>query len=183
MKANATLQLDRFLAETCCPSGKRTLRINVDESSIRLWPGGVMGTIASRDILNRQKQLVCNISLRHQRGCASLIAVICDDCTIQKHLPQFLIVNERHVPMTIFKDWHKSTTHSLIVMRHRTAWLDARGLRGILRILARRLTEHAPNRHYVLSMDTCPTHLTRTTLREMAMNHIHFCPLAAQMTQ
>ena len=183
MKANATLQLDRFLAETCCPTGRRTLRINMDESSIRLWPGAVKGTIATKNMLQNTKELVCNISLRRQRGYASLIAIICDDAMIQKHLPQFLIVNERHLPMKMFREWTNSTTHSLIVIRHHTAWLDAKRLTAILRILAQRLTEHAPNRHYVLSMDTCPTHLTRTTLRAMARNLLHFCPLAAHMTQ
>lgn len=183
MQANATLQLDRFLAETCCPEGKTTLRINLDESSIRLWPGAVLGTIACKSILDKHQQLVTNISLRHQRGCASLIAIICDDNTIQKHLPQFLVVNERLVPMTVFKEWHKTNTHCLMLLRHRTAWLDVNAMKRILRELARSLSKHAPHRHYVLSMDTCPIHLTRAILREMAVNHLHFCPLAAQMTQ
>ena len=66
MKANTTLQLDLSLAQTCCPEGKKTVRMTLDESGIRLWPGAVLGTIACNSKLNGGKQLLTNASLRHQ---------------------------------------------------------------------------------------------------------------------
>ena len=101
----------------------------------------------------------------------------------KKHLPQFLVVNESWLPMTVFQEWRKTNTHALILLRDRTARLDATGVRGILRKLARSLSEHAPHRHYALSMNTCPIHLTCATLRKMTLSHLHYWLPAAQMTQ
>ena len=53
MKANLTLQLDLSLAQTCCPEGKKTVRMTLDESGIRLWPGAVLSTIACHSKLKR----------------------------------------------------------------------------------------------------------------------------------
>ena len=46
VKAEATLQIDRFWAAQS-PAGTLLLRFNLDETHIRMWPEGTVGTIVS----------------------------------------------------------------------------------------------------------------------------------------
>ena len=182
-EAQATLQVDRFLAVKCCPPGQTTLRINIDESSIRLWPGADPGTIAASAKGGARREVIANVSLRGQRGAFSFIAVVCDDVAVQRELPQFVVASERMLPAGVAAAFLASATHNLVLLRRHSAWLDAGGLCMVLRVLADTVHRVAPNRHCVLSMDVCPVHVSSQVLRQLGLCRLHFCPIAANMTR
>ena len=182
-EAEATLQVDRFLAVKCCPSGQTPLRINIDESSIRLWPGADPGTIAASAKGGARREVIANVSLRGQRGAFSFIAVVCDDVAVQRELPQFVVASERMLPAGVAAAFLASATHNLVLLRRHSAWLDAGGLCMVLRVLADTVHRVAPNRHCVLSMDVCPVHVSSQVLRQLGLCRLHFCPIAANMTR
>lgn len=182
-EAEATLQVDRFLTVKCCPPGQATLRINIDESSIRLWPGADPGTIAASTKGVPRREVVANVSLRGQRGAFSFIAVVCDDAAVQKELPQFLVASERLLCAGVATAFLAAPTRNYVLLRRPSAWLDAGGLCVVLRHLADTVHRVAPNRHTVLSMDVCPVHVSSQVLRQLARCRLHFCPIAAHMTR
>ena len=182
-EAEATLQVDRFLAVKCCPAGQAPLRINIDESSIRLWPGADPGTIAASGQEGARREVIANVSLRGQRGAFSFVAVVCDDIAVQRELPQFLVASERMLSPGVAAAFLASPTRNLVLLRRPSAWLDAGGLCVVLRHLADTVHRVAPNRHCVLSMDVCPVHVSSQVLRQLGLCRLHFCPIAAHMTR
>ena len=73
------------------------LRINLDETACRLHCDQKRGLAVSRQrALSRAKkrEIVQDVSRGKLRGCFTLIAMICDDASLQPLLPQILLGNE-----------------------------------------------------------------------------------------
>lgn len=177
------MQCDRFLAVGCCPEGQVALRLNLDESSLKLWPGAIPGTVAAEPGAGSRVEVLTNVSLRAQRGAFSFVAVVCDDPEIQRKLPQFIIASEKLLPTDAAAAFPAAAWPNIVLLRRRSAWLDATSFCEVLRRLSAAVRSQAPGRHCVLSMDACPVHLSPRVLREVGRCQMHFCPIAAHMTR
>ena len=183
-KAAGTLQWDRFLA-SACPAGSSVLRINMDESSFRLWPGVRPGAVARPRQEGRalSRHLEQRVSKGAQRGAVSFVAFVCDDPTVQPLLPQFVVGN-RHLlpapgPNAGVRSWRVGC---LQVLREDSAWLTAPLLVRILGQVGRALQPVAATRHVLFSMDACPVHLSPRVLQALGRLRMHFVPIASHMT-
>ena len=91
----ACWQWNNFL-EQQCPIGKTILHVNMDESCVRMHCDSKAGFVVvpsghrKKHVLRREMK----VGLRQRRSAVTLVAFICDDFTIQKHLPQIIIGNE-----------------------------------------------------------------------------------------
>lgn len=184
-EAMATLQWDRFVA-SACPPGFSVLRINMDESSFRLWPGVRPGVIARPRLPGRasSRDLEQRVSLRAQRGAVSFVAFVCDDVEVQALLPQFVVANERLVPAECLKGRALDRqTGRLRLLRQKSSWLTAPVLARILGEVGRALQPVASRRHILFSMDACPVHLSHVVLQTLGRLRMHFVPIASHMTR
>ena len=71
------------------PAGKTALRLNMDETSLRLLYDAAKGVIASEPIAQagRRGRLAQKATRGQTRGALSLIALICDESSVQPRLP------------------------------------------------------------------------------------------------
>lgn len=182
-QAEATLQWDRFLAETACPSGQQPLRLNLDESSVKLWPGARKGVLADKSRAWRRLRFETGVSLRAQRGALSFVAVVADDPKVQGSLPQFLVGNSRLVTERDAARFTAGRTDTIVLLRRRSSWLDASAMIRVVGTLGAAVAAAAPGRFVILSMDAAPVHLSPPVLRAIARAGMHFMPIASLMTR
>jgi len=98
-------------------------------------------------------------------------------------LPQFIIASEKLLPSDVAAAFRAAAWPNAILVRRRSAWLDAPSFCGVLRLLGAAVRSQAPGRQCVLSMDACPAHLSPMVLREVGRCQMHLCPIAAHMTR
>ena len=87
------------------PAGKAPLRLNMDETTCRLFCDAAEGVIASELIARAaRKGRVAQQATRGQtRSALSLIALLCDDSSIQPRLPQYILGNEHVLPAGVVR--------------------------------------------------------------------------------
>jgi hypothetical protein len=183
-QATATLQWNAFL-ESRCPAGRRVLRINMDETSVRLFHGGGKGCVATENgALANGAGLEQAVTLRARRGAVSLVAFVCDDALVQRRLPQIVIASEKILPVKEAAVLCAAPLagHTL-VLRRRSAWLDTEGLKEVLRILRRCLEPVMSSCWVILSMDACPVHISPAIVKTANRLGFHYLLIAASTTK
>ena len=98
--------------------GRSILRINSNETSIRLYQGAHVGN--NFDL--NGAPAVQNASLAIRRLCATLAAIICDAPHIQPLLPQFLICNKRLFPQALLATLRAGLPKYVLLLHQRSAW-------------------------------------------------------------
>jgi hypothetical protein len=183
-EALATLRWDRFVA-TARAEGLTPLRINMDESSIKMWPGSRAGTVVPPSPAPGPAgpPLEVRVPLRARRSAVSLVAFVCDDDDVQRQLPQFIVTNTRMAPAVVAQTWAAADHAPIRLWRQKSAWLTGPALSRMLREVARAIRPATAGRRVIFSMDACPVHLTSAVLRTLAACGWHFLPIAAQMTK
>ncbi len=181
-QAMATFRYDAFLASRAGVQDK-IVRINMDESSIKMWPGPFPGCLAKEASRTTTLPPEQRVSVRAMRGALSLVAFVSDDESVAQLLPQIVVVNQRHFSTACIRNVQENRSDNIYVMRRETAWITSKVLCNIIRLLAKSLQPVAQGKFVILSMDACPTHTTEKVLRTMASLGIHFHPLPASMTK
>ena len=178
-EALATLRWDRLLA-TANTEGSLPLRINMDESSVKLWPGARPGNVVrSQGALFPSPAPEQAVPLRARRSAVTLVAFVCDDDAVQRLLPQFIITNERQVTPAMARRWVDGGHGPVRLLRHKSAWIRGADLQRILRCVASAIKPVVEDRRVILSMDACPVHLCPAVLRTSGQRGMHFLPVAA----
>ena len=87
------------------PAGKRVLRVNIDETSIKLDMDNKHSFIsAAGKEQDKHHGLRRKMSKSRSRTAYSYVAVLCDDVALQKMMPQIIIVNCNQCPAAVYKD-------------------------------------------------------------------------------
>ena len=76
--------------EERAPAGKQLLRLNLDETSVCIYPGREAGSV----FISKRKAPVESAPASKRRRCMTHVAVVCDRADLQPLLPQFIIGNE-----------------------------------------------------------------------------------------
>ena len=182
-KAIATIQWDKFLA-TANIGERIPLRINMDETSVKIWPGARPGCVAMpHSTAAGAAEVEQRVPLRAQRTAVSVVAFITDDEEAQRLLPQFIVVNKRTLTVTQARAWHTAAHAPVVLLRRDSAWLNAPALMTILRKVGHALGSLVDTRRVILSMDACPVHLHSRVLQTVAACGMHILPIAAQATK
>ena len=145
------------------PRGKTMLRLNLDETSVRLYPGSRKGVVFVGKKRPREA-VVHQIPRWKRRCCMTHIGIICDRTDIQPELPQVIIANESTVPAGLYAALVAARPRNVRLVRQTSAWnnelLCAFLVRQLGTILAPYMSEVQP----VLSFDSVRLHTTPRVL-------------------
>ena len=101
------------------------LRIIQDETSCKLPYDQKRGIAVCRQrALSRAKktEIVQDVSRGKLRGCFTLIAMICDDASLQPLLPQILLGNEHIFQQRVLAEIQPSLAPNIHLWRRHSAW-------------------------------------------------------------
>jgi hypothetical protein len=153
------------------PDGVAPLRINLDETSISFFQGGVRGTvfITKRQARTRLRQ---NVPRAARRCCLTHVALICDSETVQPRLPQFIIGNCTAFRVREMNALRAACAPNVVLVRQKSAWNNETLCAQIVRRLALALASCAVGWQPILVMDAAKLHLTRGVFAACSRAHI-----------
>jgi len=115
----------------------------MDETSLRMWPGVRKGLVSrswrKTGPYPLRVQRKAGLSLR--RSAISYVAFIADDDTVQETLPQILIGNEHLLTRAAMDELNAEplACRVFFLLRRKSAWLDAKCLVRLIRLLGEAL--------------------------------------------
>ena len=180
-KAAAVWQWFHFLRRQV-PLDKQLLLLNLDETSVRFWYEPRRGLRLKTNLGGRKREAARQASRSQLRKAVTHVAIICDDHTIQPHLPQIIIVNEHTVSAKSLKTWKPLPGTKTEVWRRKSAWINNEIFGQIVKKIGEAVRERAPNHQVILLMDAHVCHFSKQALREAAVQHIWPCIIPASTT-
>jgi hypothetical protein len=169
-----------------CPSWKRLVLLNMDETGIPMFMGDQQGNVPARSKATasfqpRGREPTQHVTRQQLRGQLTHAALICDDAALQPLLPQVLIGDHSMLQARVQRAIADRVPANVTVLRLKSRWMDAPLLQAILRALGQALRGH-PDRHPVLLLDCCPCHLQEPVLRTARACGIQLCFIPAKLT-
>ena len=156
----ACWQWNNFL-EAQAPAGRRIVRINMDETHVKLYFPLRKGAIAPLPCdtfkLWRVGETKASLSLR--RSGVTFVAFVCDDHEVQQRLPQIVIGGETVLPRRVLNELNEEDLDNIFFLRQKKSWVNAKVMVSIIDLLAATLKEYQETHCFILSMDTCPSHV------------------------
>ena len=157
------------------------LRINLDETSCKLHCVQKRGLAVCRQrALSRAKktEIVQDVSRGKLRGCFTLIAMICDDASLQPLLPQILLGNEHIFQQRVLAEIQPALAPNIHLWRRTSAWATRQTMVEVVQLLARALGPTLLRRRVMLLLDGCYIHMGLGFLRARARrgNLVHYVP-------
>jgi hypothetical protein len=147
-------------------AGKPILRINFDESSVKMHVDPRLGLVAE-PCPKRRRQLLREgqgPDLKTKRSAVTLIGFACNDARVQKLLPQVFVCNEHVVNFAEHSELVQRCGENVYMVRRKSSWVNAKFVASVLKLLAKSLESELPKYHTVLYMDTAPVHLHSSVL-------------------
>ena len=117
-----------------------------------------------------------------KRGSLTLVAMVCDDSSLQPVLPQFIIGNQNILRVADLKELDPMLPENIIVVRAKSSWITTELLIVVLEQLRRRLDNHRVAKSPVLLMDGCPVHLQAQVWKAARRLQILLCFVPAALT-
>ena len=107
------------------PAGKRVLRVNIDETSIKLDMDNKHGFIsAAATKQDKHHGLRRRMSKSRSRTAYSYVAVLCDDVALQKMMPQIIIVNCNQCPAAVYEEIRSNRPDNVVIWRRKSCWME-----------------------------------------------------------
>ena len=119
-----------------------------------------------------------DVSRGKLRGCFTLIALICDDSSLQPLLPRILLGNEHIFQQRVLDHIRPALAPNIHVWRRPSAWATRDTMVEVVQLLARALGRTLQSRRVMLLLDACYIHMGRGFLRACAARGIlvHYVP-------
>ena len=163
------------------PPDRPVLRLNLDETSVRFWYEPCKGL--RRPSGQTPRAGFARKATRAQlRKAFSHIAIICNDTSLQPHLPQVLLVNERTVSAQLARRWTSLPGSNAKLWRGKSAWINDKVFAKIIRELGKVLVERAGSRQAILLLDAHKCHFSKCTLAACRDYNIWPVVIPARMT-
>ena len=135
----------------------------MDETTLRLFYDAAEGVIASEPIAlaGRRGRLAQKATRGQTRGALSLVALLCDDSSVQPRLPQYVIGNEHVLPASLVADLQSGgRLHPNVrLLRQKSSWVNDAALAAIAQHWGQVLAEFSVDRQPILLLDACSAHL------------------------
>ena len=113
------------------------LRINLDETSCRLHCDQKRGLCRQRALSRAKKtEIVQDVSRGKLLGCFTLIAMICDDASLQPLLPHILLGNEHIFQQRVLDELRPSLASNIHLWRRPSAWATRHTMVEVVQLLA-----------------------------------------------
>ena len=164
-KALAMWQWAYFL-NSQVPCSKQPLRINMDETCIRLYQRGKLGHLILEAMRQKKKgdALSQNVTLGQQRSACTLVALITDCQAAQPYLPQMIIASERSMTAAQRAALHEDLPENIVLHTAKNAWMNGDIFKEFLNLLTERLAHFKNTHQIILTADTYPCHITKEAL-------------------
>ena len=167
------------------PANKRPLHINVDESSIKLDTGSLIGNITavSRKRKRSHKGLHRRAPKSDSRTAYTYVGIICDNEIIQRELPQFIVLNKRICPEAVYRRILAQVPSKVKVWRaEKSSWLTNTGFCKIIRTIAQHLRPFVQEYQPILSLDAASIHLHESVWSTVAKTGLMMHCIPAKAT-
>jgi hypothetical protein len=143
------------------PAGKTPLTINLDETSVCLFPGIAKGTV----FVSKRAGAVLKVSSRTKlRTCLTHVSFICNMPHLQPLLPQIIIGNDATFPKKIFDTLKATCPANTYLLRQTSAWNNIDTCVYIVRLLSIALREHMGELQPILCLDACRLHFAEKVI-------------------
>ena len=157
----------------------------MDETMIPWNFWGRKGNVVK--VRKEDAQHVFTENVADAKACMTLIATICNDPNLQKHLKQILMPKGRKLKDS--DEFHSTWPNSgmptipdnIIVWQKTSGWCSTHHIVEYMKILRRTIQEHRPGATIVLAYDCCPAHIGRTALRYSAQHLGHVILFPGQL--
>jgi hypothetical protein len=173
-----------FAESVAAARGRRILRVNLDETAVKLYPGRSRGSL-----FVSQKRLRDGGGQRlpkwKQRCCLTHVALVCDRTDVQPVLPQYVIGNERTLLVRNMGVLRGDCPSNVRILRQQSAWNNAAGTARIVRELAVAVAatrDRLGEFQIVLILDAARIHYAPQVLRACASAGVWPIVVPAGMT-
>lgn len=159
-QARAVWTWSNYLHSVAVVSGKQIVRVNIDETSIKLdmvMRHGFISAAARND--EKHSGLRRKMSKRRARTAYSYVAVLCDDADLQKLMPQIIIVNSTQCPEAVFEEVNKQKPSNVIIWRRKSCWMDTATFGKVIRQIHSSLGRKGDSVQIILCCDGHNTHI------------------------
>ena len=129
--------------------GKQILRLNLDETSVRLYQGSNKGNV----FVTNKVRLLQELPWWKRRCCLTHIAIICDQASIQPELPQVVVGNETAFPAAPMAQLRAQAPANIVLVRQRRAWSNNELCASLVRRLGAALAAYKDRYQPVLLLD------------------------------
>ena len=154
-------------------AGRRLVRVNLDESSVALFPEQRQGIVFLSSRRPRfQAPPRMNVTRGILRTNLTYVAFATDDEELQEQLPNILIGNENTFPAGRFETLYAAAPDNFYLIRKKKAWNNTDVMLQIVRLLARIRSGLRANPFLLLVLDTAYCHINREVLAVCMTNDI-----------
>ena len=148
---------------TQLPPNKQPLLLNMDETACRLFYDPAKGVLASElvALAARRGRVTSSVTTAQTRSVLSLVALLCNDSSIQPRLPQYILGNEHVLQTSVLGELRRDSSLSpnVHILRRKSAWVNDTELAAIAGHWGRVLQQHCPHRQPMLLLAACSSHL------------------------
>lgn len=179
----ATWNWSNFLQKSPLDA-KPVLCVNMDETSIRLFPEARKGWVIADSSSERRSLLRRGpgLSLNERRACVTLVSFLADSEEAQASLPQVFVINEHTLTAGEVDELNVEAADNVFFIRRPSAWVNSKLLVQILDVLADRLKEVSSSYRIVLCMDTYRAHLHVSICQACSRHGFFLMYIPASMT-
>ena len=108
--------------------------------------------------------------------------MICDDSTVQRVLPQVIILSKGLITAGDCREAQENLPQHMYVWHADKCWMTTDLMTRLVKLLSTTLKQHFPEVNIVFSADAYRAHLTKPVWRSMAAARILYCLIPARMT-
>ena len=165
------------------PRGKQPLRINLDETSVRLFQGGGKGTIACKKRRDRPSEEPHEQASRaKRRTCLTHVAFICEKPEIQPLLPQVIVGNHATFLVRDLAALQAAAPPNVHLVRQKSAWNNQQLMCRIINMLGLALRGYLAEWQPILLLDCSRVHLHAMVFNRCLANNIWPIVVPAKLT-
>ena len=179
VEAGAWIRWQRWLLRTRLRH-RQVLVLQMDETSVLSPVEKRRGFFVRKQDLRKPAKQFQRLG---QRRC-TLIAVICNDATLQQHLPQVLLPRNimKRVPGSRLQNIYAAMGAPLEAWHGTSGSVDGDVMKMWLREISGCVRKHRPDMDIVLTMDCCPVHKSEEILQTARKLDIHVAVVPARCT-
>jgi hypothetical protein len=178
-EARLMLQWAEWLRK-CVLGDRETVFVNLDETAVAKQMPARCGYVCNvNGTLDGDWH--ARITTRDTRSHATLMAAVCDDVLLQKHLPQLLLTKDK----TLTRAEKTALAHLALPIRWlsgSTGWMTSSILKQIFTIYRREIRVFRPNAEIVMVFDVASQHVTREVFMHLNRLNLHTLLIPAGMT-
>jgi hypothetical protein len=178
-EARLMLQWAEWLRQ-CVLGDRETVFVNLDETPMAKQMSARSGYVCCMNGAV-DGDWHARITTRDTRAHATLMAAVCDDALLQKHLPQLLLTKDKTLTRAE-KTALANLARPIRWLAGSTGWMTSSILKQIFTIYRREIRVHRPNAEIVMVFDVASQHVTREVFMHLNRLGLHTLLIPAGMT-